>query len=102
MHSHSPWFGYNMFVQKLDSALKASKLHHGVWNLSHPQGRKAFVEPDNEQMQNLTQEFKYMTVHYEVKNIEQLSNLGIMDVICLMKLKQFSEEHITTCICTYL
>ena len=59
MLSHSPWLGYNMFVQKLDSALKASKLHHGVWNLSHPQGRKAFVEPDNEQMRNIKQEFKY-------------------------------------------
>lgn len=48
-----------MFVQKLNSALKASKLHHGVWNLPHPQGRKALVEPDNER----TGMFVFLEIH---------------------------------------
>ena len=46
---HSPWFGYNMFVKKLNSSLKASKLHHGVRDLPHPQGREALVEPETKQ-----------------------------------------------------
>ena len=40
----SPWFGNDICVQGFNSSLKASKLHHSVWNLTSPQRNQRFVE----------------------------------------------------------
>lgn len=34
----------NLLVEQLHSALEASELHHGVWDLTHPQWHKTLVE----------------------------------------------------------
>lgn len=47
-----PWLGYNIFVQKFHSALKTSELHHGVWNLPHPQRGEAFVKANEKKIQH--------------------------------------------------
>lgn len=36
--------GNNIFVEQLHGAFKAGKLHHGVWNLPHPQRNYTLVE----------------------------------------------------------
>lgn len=35
---------WNSRIEQLNGALKASELHHGVGNLSHPQGHETLVE----------------------------------------------------------
>ena len=40
-----PWFWHHMFVQEFNGSLKAGKLHHGVWDLPHPEWGEALVEP---------------------------------------------------------
>ena len=42
----SAGLGHNIFVQHLDGALKAGKLHHSVGDLSAPQGDDALVETE--------------------------------------------------------
>ena len=42
-----PRLWYDVLVQRLQSALKACKLHHGVWDLTTPQRHNTFVEPDS-------------------------------------------------------
>lgn len=37
--------GNDVLVQHLHCALEAGKLHHGVGDLSHPQGNHTLVEP---------------------------------------------------------
>lgn len=34
----------NLLVQQLDGLFEASELHHGVWDLSHPQWHQTLVE----------------------------------------------------------
>lgn len=43
-----PGFGDNIFVEEFHCSLKASKLHHGVRDLPHPERGKTFVEPVSE------------------------------------------------------
>lgn len=40
----SSWLWYNMLVEGLDGSFKSGELHHGVWNLTHPQWGQALVE----------------------------------------------------------
>lgn len=37
----------NLLVQQFNGLFEASELHHGVWNLSHPQWNQTLVETSN-------------------------------------------------------
>merc|ERR1719234_3007996 len=39
------WLGHHIGVNRLNSSLEASKLHHGVGNLTTPEGHEGLVEP---------------------------------------------------------
>lgn len=38
------WLGHHILVQQLQRPLEAGELHHGVWDLAHPQWHQALVE----------------------------------------------------------
>ena len=42
-----PWLWHNVLVKCLQCPLKASKLHHRVWDLTSPQWHYTFVEPNS-------------------------------------------------------
>ena len=59
-----------MFVEKFNGSLKASELHHGVWDLPHPQRGEALVEPENKH-KSLVNENHYTAIPYNIRAFEQ-------------------------------